>query len=113
MRKVSALVVSLSLTSCNGLPGDGPLAGDVAEQSKQSINGENHRQSVVFDIVDINETTARLISNFDSRLLQKRFGIGGGVKKPVIGIGDQLKVTIFEAGSDGLFSTSKVKNYLN
>ena len=109
MRKVSALVVSLSLTSCNGLPGDGPLAGDVAEQSKQSINGENHRQSVVFDIVDINETTARLISNFDSRLLQKRFGIGGGVKKPVIGIGDQLKVTIFEAGSDGLFSTNDSK----
>lgn len=101
--------MSLSLTSCNGLPGDGPLAGDVAEHSKQSINGENHRQSVVFDIVDINEATARLISNFDSRLLQKRFGIGGGVKKPVIGIGDQLKVTIFEAGSDGLFSTNDSK----
>ena len=109
MRKVSALVVSLSLTSCNGLPGDGPLAVDVADQSRQSISGENHRQSVVFDIVDINETTARLISNFDSRLLQKRFGIGGGVKKPVIGIGDQLKVTIFEAGSDGLFSTNDSK----
>lgn len=109
MKKTGILIVGLALTSCKGLPGDGPLASDIAEQSRQSINEAGPRSSVVFDIVDIDANSARLISNFDGKLLQRRFGIGGGVKKPVIGVGDQLKITIFEAGADGLFSTTDTK----
>ncbi|WIE35624.1 polysaccharide biosynthesis/export family protein [Agrobacterium tumefaciens] len=66
-------------------------------------------QNVVFDVIDIDVNSATLISKFDGKLLQSRFGIGGGVKRPVIGIGDQLKITIFEAGSNGLFSTGDSK----
>lgn len=109
MKKTGLLIVGLALTSCKGLPGDGPLASDIAEQSRQSIAETTPRNSVVFDIVDINSSSARLISNFDGKLLQRRFGIGGGVKQPVIGVGDQLKIVIFEAGSDGLFSTTDSK----
>nr|WP_178126833.1 polysaccharide biosynthesis/export family protein [Agrobacterium rubi] len=109
VKKAGFLLIGLSLTSCNNLPGDGPLASDVLEQSKQSINQTGSRQSVVFDIVDIDVNSATLISAFDGKLLQSRFGIGGSVKRPVIGIGDQLKITIFEAGSDGLFSTGDSK----
>ena len=109
MKKASVLLIGLSLTSCNNLPGDGPLASDVAEQSRQSIAQTGPRQNVVFDIVDIDVNSATLISNFDGKLLQRRFGIGGATKRPVIGVGDQLKITIFEAGSDGLFSTGDSK----
>lgn len=109
LRKTGLLLVGLSLTSCNNLPGDGPLASDVLEQSKQSATQPSASRSVVFDIVDIDVNSATLISKFDGRLLQSRFGMGGGVKRPVIGIGDQLKITIFEAGSDGLFSTADSK----
>ncbi|PZU17854.1 MAG: capsule biosynthesis protein [Shinella sp.] len=91
------------------MPGDGPLASDISEQSRQATSTSQQKHGVVFDIVDIDERSARLISNYDGKLLQRRFGIGGGVKKPVIGIGDQLRITIFEAGSDGLFSTSDKK----
>lgn len=109
MKKTGFLIVGLCLSSCKGLPGDGPLASDIDTQSRQAINQTAPRSSMVFDIVDINESSARLISNYDGRLLQRRFGIGGGVRKPVIGIGDELRITIFEAGSDGLFSTSDKK----
>ncbi|WP_306930277.1 polysaccharide biosynthesis/export family protein [Agrobacterium larrymoorei] len=109
MRKAGLLLVGLGLTSCNNLPGDGPLASDVLEQSKQSVAHSSTSNNVVFDIVDIDVNSATLISRFDGRLLQSRFGLGGGVKRPVIGIGDQLKITIFEAGSDGLFSTADSK----
>ncbi|MBP1852291.1 polysaccharide export outer membrane protein [Rhizobium halophytocola] len=36
--------------------------------------------------------------------------MGGAARAPVIGVGDQLKITIFEAGPDGLFSTADSKN---
>ena len=41
--------------------------------------------------------------------LVQTFGFGGGVGTPVIGVGDELSVTIFEAGPDGLFSTTNSK----
>ncbi|WP_376909298.1 polysaccharide biosynthesis/export family protein [Agrobacterium tumefaciens] len=109
MKKAGLLLVGLGLTSCNNLPGDGPLASDVLEQSKQSMTRTSTGQNVVFDVIDIDVNSATLISKFDGKLLQSRFGIGGGVKRPVIGIGDQLKITIFEAGSNGLFSTGDSK----
>ena len=109
MKKTGFLVVGLALTSCKGLPGDGPLAIDIAEQSRQSISQSTPRSGAVFEIVDIDTKSAGLISNYDGRLLQQRFGIGGSVKKPVIGIGDALKITIFEAAADGLFSTTDSK----
>ncbi len=109
VKKAGLLLVGLGLTSCNNLPGDGPLASDVLEQSKQSMTRTPAGQNVVFDVIDIDVNSATLISKFDGKLLQSRFGIGGGVKRPVIGIGDQLKITIFEAGSNGLFSTGDSK----
>lgn len=109
MKKTGILIAALFLTACKGLPGDGPLASDISEQSRMATSTSQPQKGVVFDIVDIDENSARLISNYDGKLLQRRFGIGGGVKKPVIGVGDQLHVTIFEAGSDGLFSTSDKK----
>ncbi len=103
------LSLGVALASCNSLPGNGPLSSDIAEQSQQSVAQSKIASNVVFDIVDIDANSSRLIASYDSRLLQQRFGIGGGVKKPVIGVGDHLKVIIFEAGANGLFSTSESK----
>jgi polysaccharide export outer membrane protein len=60
--------------------------------------------------VDVDSRSARLISDYTSTAMKRRFGFGGGgAGRAVIGVGDQLKITIFEAGSDGLFSTSESK----
>ena len=88
------LSLGVALASCNSLPGNGPLSSDIAEQSQQSVAQSKIASNVVFDIVDIDANSSRLIASYDSRLLQQRFGIGGGVKKPVIGVGDHLKVRV-------------------
>jgi polysaccharide export outer membrane protein len=49
------------------------------------------------------------VANFSASTLNRRFGIGGRAGNVVIGVGDQLRVSIFEAGSEGLFSTSESK----
>ena len=89
------------MASCNSLPGNGPLSSDIAEQSQQSVAQSKIASNVVFDIVDIDANSSRLIASYDSRLLQQRFGIGGGVKKPVIGVGDHLKVRVEFYSNDG------------
>ncbi|MFC3166365.1 polysaccharide biosynthesis/export family protein [Ciceribacter thiooxidans] len=109
MKRIVVVVVCAGLAGCQALPGAGPLAADINAQSGRSI-AESHRpNAAVFEVVDVDARTARTVANFSVGLLKRRFGIGGGAKSAVIGVGDQLRVTIFEAGSDGLFSTSDSK----
>jgi polysaccharide export outer membrane protein len=66
--------------------------------------------AAVFEIVDVDNRSSRLVADYVSTALKRRFGIGSaGIGRAVIGVGDQLKVTVFEAGSDGLFSTAESK----
>ena len=65
--------------------------------------------AAVFQVVDVDSRSAQLVSNYASSALGRRFPMGGGAGRAVIGIGDQLRVTIFEAGADGLFSTTQSK----
>ncbi|NRF07606.1 polysaccharide biosynthesis/export family protein [Agrobacterium pusense] len=109
MKNYIALTVCVALGSCNSLPGNGPLSSDISEQSRQSTAQAKVASDVVFDIIDIDTNSSRLIASYDNRLLQRRFGMGGNVKRPVIGVGDHLKVIIFEAGENGLFSTAESK----
>lgn len=109
MKRVAALVLSTALAGCQAVPGEGPLAGAIVADAGQSGAEIGRKNATVFDIVDVNGQSARLVSDYVSSTLNRRFGIGGGVGRVVIGVGDALKVSIFEAGSDGLFSTQDSK----
>lgn len=109
MKRVAALLLSTALAGCQAVPGEGPLAGAIVADAGQSGAEIGRKNATVFDIVDVNGQSARLVSDYVSSTLNRRFGIGGGVGRVVIGIGDALKVSIFEAGSDGLFSTQDSK----
>nr|WP_236736245.1 polysaccharide biosynthesis/export family protein [Agrobacterium tumefaciens] len=65
--------------------------------------------STVFDVVDVSHRSAQMVANFSTTTLHRRFGIGGAARRVVIGVGDQLKISIFEAGANGLFSSSENK----
>ncbi len=109
MKRVAALLLSTALAGCQAVPGEGPLAGAIVADAGQSGAEIGRKNATVFDIVDVNGQSARLVSDYVSSTLNRRFGIGGGVGRVVIGVGDALKVSIFEAGSDGLFSTQDSK----
>lgn len=109
MKRVSALLLCTALVGCQAVPGEGPLAGAIVKDAGQSGAEIGRQNATVFDIVDVDGRSARLVSDYVSSTLSRRFGIGGGVGQVVIGVGDALKVSIFEAGSDGLFSTQDSK----
>ena len=109
LNRVGALLVCVALAGCNSVSSEGPLAGAIDNDAGQSSAELGRKNAAVFDIVDIDSRTARLVSDYVSSAFNRRFGIGGGVGRVVIGVGDALRVTIFEAGSDGLFSTAQSK----
>jgi polysaccharide export outer membrane protein len=105
-----AIVVCAALAGCQAVPGEGPLASAINKDAGRSGSDIGRLNAAVFEIVDVDNRSAHLVSDYVSTALKRRFGIGSsGVGRAVIGVGDQLKVTVFEAGSDGLFSTSESK----
>jgi polysaccharide export outer membrane protein len=109
IRVGAAVLVCVVLAGCNSVSSEGPLAGAIDDDAGQSGAELGRRNAAVFDVVDIDSRTARLVSDYVSGALNRRFGIGGSVGRVVIGVGDSLRVTIFEAGVDGLFSTAQSK----
>lgn len=109
MKRVVVAIVCAGLAGCEAVPGAGPLASDINSQAGKSISDVHRANAAVFEIVDVNAETARTVADFSVGMLKRRFGIGGAARNVVIGVGDQLRVTIFEAGADGLFSTQESK----
>ncbi|MGK6312892.1 polysaccharide biosynthesis/export family protein [Neorhizobium sp. DT-125] len=109
MVRVTAIMICAVLAGCQAVPGEGPLTADIKAAAGQSPAQIGRIDAAVFDIVNVDNRTAKLVSDYVATALNRRFGIGGGGGRVVIGVGDQLKISIFEAGADGLFSTSESK----
>lgn len=108
-RILAVVAVCLAASGCQLIPAQGPLAGTISAKAGQSAAEQHLPSATVFDIVPVDATSARLVASYQSQTLSRRFGFGGGKSAALIGVGDQLKVTIFEAGTDGLFSTTENK----
>jgi polysaccharide export outer membrane protein len=109
VNKTAATLICLALAGCQAVPAEGPLARDIVSQAGLSPQELKRSQAEVFELVDVDSRTARLISDHQANSLRRRFSAGGPVREPVVGAGDQLKIVIFEAGADGLFSTTESK----
>lgn len=109
MKRISTLFLVATIASCQAVPGEGPLASAIVSDAGKSRSELKRSDATVFDIVDVDSGSAQLISSYASRTLSRRFGVGGGSGPAHIGVGDHLVISIFEAGRDGLFSTSKSK----
>ncbi len=104
LARVLAAGAALVLAGCV-VPSDGPLTHEVISAGADGKAYEIPQTKIVFDVVDIDQRVANSVKAYGRPSLAKTFGFGGGVGTPVIGVGDLLQVTIFEAGPDGLFST--------
>jgi len=107
--RLNTILICAVLTGCQAVPGEGPVSSDILADAGKSGHEIGRENTVPYEVVDVDGRSARLVSDYVATALNRRFGIGGGVGQVVIGVGDQLKVTIFEAGSDGLFSTADSK----
>lgn len=97
------------MSACQLVPGQGPLTSEIVENAGRSAKELSLPHATVFGLLTMDSDAARVLSQYRARTLSTRFGFGTGRSSAAIGVGDQLKVTIFEAGSDGLFSTTDTK----
>lgn len=95
IRLLWALVLPLAIGACGGIPREGPLSAEIEQQS--DIND--------YVVVDVDADIVHTLSEFDPVGLSTLFK-KSGLKSPksVVGVGDVLAVSVFEAASGGLFS---------
>lgn len=107
--RILAAGTLLALAGCI-VPSDGPLTNEVISSGAGGKAYEIPQTKLIFDVVTIDQRIANSVNASPRASFAKTFGIGGGGGTPVIGVGDRLEVTIFEAGPDGLFSTAERKS---
>jgi polysaccharide export outer membrane protein len=104
-----AIVASSMAMLASCVPNDGPLASKV-EHAGAPKTTSIAKTGVVFDVVNVDQRIANSVTALGHPSLARTFGFGSAPGTPVIGIGDELSVLIFEAGPDGLFSTTERKS---
>lgn len=98
-----ALAVFLLLAACSGcvlIPGAGPLKSEVGNQ------GEQDEPGLPFAVVDVTERTVGILRQQDGASLVESMVTRSKPPQLVVGLGDELAVSIWEAGAQPLFSAS-------
>jgi polysaccharide biosynthesis/export protein len=88
------------LSSC-ALPNSGPSAQDIVQQASAD-------QTPRYEVVDIDPTVVETLRRRSFESFAARFGDHKISAEPVIGVGDTVTVTIWEAGPGGLFSAPMI-----
>ena len=96
-----AVAISLlGLSACNSLPSAGPTAADIATAGQPDRRGNTR-----FALVDVTADTVAVMQRWNAASLQGSFGRQRPTNTQVIGVGDSVQVTIWEAAGGGLFSS--------
>ena len=101
-------VRSLRARSCSSLPNSGPSAQDVVQKQAGASPSAGGPDQQRYELIDINASVADVMRHRSSTSFAARFGDKKMSREPVIGVGDSIVVTIWEASSGGLFSSSAV-----
>ena len=103
-KAIATGLLALGLAGCNNIvPNDGPLLTRVVSEREKN-------DDFLYALVGLDGGSVKVLERHDYYPLSRTFGIGGRGRPPRLGVGDQLQVTIFEAGADGIFSTSEQKS---
>lgn len=103
-------LAALVLSACNTVSSNGPLTRDVVGSSANQLAELPSQRPYVYGLLNINEEVIRSQSEFKSQAFAASFRTWNEKAPPLIGVGDELEITIFEAGPDGLFSTNEKKS---
>ncbi|MGX1497329.1 polysaccharide export outer membrane protein [Labrenzia sp. MBR-25] len=101
MRFLSVLAAAGVLFGCSALPGEGPAAINISSQDV-----ENNAQAGDYTVVVVDPANIDTIKSYRPLAFANQFhGVGSGGSSTLLGVGDTLNVTIWEASPDGLFSS--------
>ena len=102
VRQIAPGFLALGLASCSLAPGSGPSRDSVMEA------GTTTQENIdpPFTLVEVGPSTISILARRGGTSLRGRFGDYRPPSSPVIGIGDSVQVTVWEAASGGLFSAA-------
>ncbi len=89
------------LAGCSALPSAGPSVGEIVQDSRDASGGG-------FELVTISPGVNAILSRRKADSFVKSFGDQRPSLDPLIGVGDSLSITIWEAAAGGLFSSALV-----
>jgi polysaccharide export outer membrane protein len=101
-RVFGAALISASigvLPGCSTLPASGPATQDIAPPT---VNRDSIKDYV---LVDLNQSVVDVLSQYRVAPFAKRFAAPRPAPGQIVGAGDVLSITVFEAGQGGLFSS--------
>lgn len=101
---IGTVIISLLLTGCSSLPNEGPSAGEILKESATASEDQRYY------IVDISDPVIRVLGTRAPDASLASFGDFRGSYDLRVGVGDVITVTIWEAGSGGLFSAPLTTN---
>ncbi|WP_152048086.1 polysaccharide biosynthesis/export family protein [Aureimonas psammosilenae] len=101
---VSGLALLLGLAGCSGLPSSGPDKRDIKSQAAVRVGYPDRKVGIDYVLLDLNKEALSYFQHAEKTSLKNGFGGGrGGAPETVLGPGDIVQVSIFEAATGGLF----------
>lgn len=98
--KVSGLALIAAaaglLTGCSALPAAGPSTQDIVSEQRASTD---------FVLVNLDQRAVDILSQYRVTAFSTRFAAPAPAPSQIVGVGDTLSITVFEAGQGGLFSS--------
>lgn len=97
IRLLASAGLVLAVAACSAMPSAGPTGGEI---KNAAVNGNE----AGFSIVDVSPAVLAELGRVKAPTFMGQFPIASASGPRVIGVGDALQVTIWEAGDGGLFS---------
>ena len=98
-----AWALAVGLAGCSTLPAQGPSAAQVLDEANPSST-----PSPRFLVTDLTPYAVSVVDSYPMPTLIGRFGDQGPAPSSVMGVGDAVQVTLWEAASGGLFSSASI-----
>jgi len=95
----------LALAGCQSLPMAGPSADSIkASSSSKFTKNSSNKPRLSYEVIDVDRNILAILSERRLNTFEGSFGGKGSANGGVVGRGDQIVVTIWEASSGGLFA---------
>lgn len=110
--------LAIALSACNTLPRSGPAGGDISGEAAATITNSTKKAGFNYVLLDITKSILSFLNPSSFASLKADFGGDrGSIPASILGIGDIVQVTVFEAQAGGLFipqdAGSRPGNYIS